>query len=280
MAAGLPIEPLEFLRELFGILRRGGAQRIVKGASVAGIAATVVIPALRTAGFFFNRALGAKELSPRERLRIGVTLGFPAGINPFLFSFLSGFAYNSSEDLVEGWLSTFGSLVFKDVPGVESDLEDALRRGSRQDFRGVMDALATFYTEELGISDAAAFMRGIGGAAKDFESLTGLQIPVGYVVNGIVWLDRALRGIFDPPPFVVTPEAEARTRRGFEEDVEKAGRGVRIDPQTQKELPGAIKRLTMKVLREQPGQVLFDIGKAVSRGVKDKLRDLVLRRLG
>lgn len=268
----LPIEPLEFFRELFGVLQRGGVQRIVKGATVAGIAATVVIPALRTAGFFFNRALGAKDLSPAERLKIGVTFGFPAGINPFLFSFLSGFAYPSSEDVVEGWLSTFGKLAFKDVPGVESDLEDALRRGARQDFRGVMDALATFYTEELGISDAAAFMRGIGGAAKDFESLTGLQLPIGYVVDGIVWLDRALRGIFDPAPVPRGP----RTGGGEILPLDPAFRNKLAD----KNLPGAIKRLTMKVLREQPGALLFDIGKAVSRGVKDKLRDLVLRRLG
>ena len=266
--AGLPIEPLEFFRELFGILRRGGVQRIVKGATVAGIAATVVIPALRTAGFFFNRALGAKALTPAERLKIGVTFGFPAGINPFLFSFLSGFAYPSSEDVVEGWLSTFGKLAFRDVPGVESDLEDALRRGAKQDFRGVLDAIATFYTEELGISDAAAFMRGIGGATKDVESLTGLQIPVGYVVDGIIWLDRALRGIFDPPPKPTRPS-------GPPLPLDPAFRNKLAD----KKLPGAIKRLTMKVLREQPGAVLFDIGKAVSQGVKDKLRKLVLRRL-
>ena len=287
MAAGLPIEPLEFLRELFGILRKGGVQRIVRSAGATSIAASVVVPVLRTAGFFFNRLLGAKELSPAERLKIGVTFGFPAGINPFLFSFLSGFAYESGEDVTSGWLSAFGELLFKDAPGVEGELEKAIKSGATKDFRGVMDALATFYAEELKISDAAAFFKGIGGAAADFESLTGIAIPIAHLASGVIWLDRAIRGRFDPPPFIdvpVTEEARARTERGFEEDVEKAGRAVRrpppvIPPKIEKELPGAIKRVTMRFLRE-PSATLFKIVETVSQGVKDKLRRLVLGRLG
>ncbi len=278
MASGFPIDPLEFLRILFRNLRRGGLQRILTTGAGTFIAAKLVIPWLRTAGFFYNRFLQAERLTPAQRLALGTTFGFPAGINPFLFTFLSGFAYQTSEQVVEGWLSSFGEIAFRDIPGVESDLEDALRAGTRRNYRAVLDAVANFYSEELGISDAAAIIRGIGAAAEDFEKLIGVAIPVNSIAGWIIWLDRAVRGIFDPlplPPPPPTPEVEQ-----FGQPL-PLDPGLRppFDPKTAKELPAAVKRLTMKIIspRRSLGAVLFEIGEAVTQGAKDKLRRLILR---
>ncbi len=239
---------------------------------IVGVAVRLTMPIFRTAGFFFNKALGAREKTPRERLLLGVTLGFPAGINPFIFSFLSGLAYESTEELTEGWLSAFGELLFKDAPGVEGDLEVGLKAAGRTDFRGVMDAIADAFAGETGLEDASAFFRGLGAAASDFQSLTGVALPLNWIGDGIIWLDRAVRGFFDPLPRPPT----APTFR--------PGEVVPLDPGLrrglEKKLPGAVKRLTMRIISEGPQAVLFRIGETVSQGVKDKLRNLVLGRLG
>jgi len=269
---GIPIGGIEFLGEFFRALRTGGVLRIVRAAGATSIAFRLVIPVLRTAGFFYNRLLRAQELTPAQRLALGTTFGFPAGINPFLFSFLSGFAFPDRRSLVQGWLSSLGQLVFKDVPGIESDLEDRLRQAGKTDFRAVLDTIATFYAEELGIDDAAAFFKGIGAAGADFESLIGIKLPITTIGNWIIWLDKALRGTFDPLPKPPT------FRPG---EVVPLDPGLRrgLEAKTRKQLPGAIKRLTMNIIRKGPQATLFKIGETVSQGVKDKLRDLVLRRL-
>lgn len=238
---------------LFGRVVRIGAVQI---------GARLVMPVFRTAGFFYNEFLGAKGLSPRERLRLGATLGFPANINPFIFAFLTGTAYESREELNEGWLSLFGEILFKDFPDVEGNLETGIKAGSIRDFRGVMDAIAESFVQETGLDDAAAFFRGLGAAASDFRAITGVAVPFNWIGSGIIWLDRAIRGIFDPLP-MPDPPGEMRPP-----DV--------LEPKTERELPGAIKRLTSEILREEPKPgALFKIGR-VTKKARAKLRRLIL----
>ncbi len=259
--------------QLFGGLF-GGVLRF----TAAQIGLKLAIPMIRTAGFFYNRFLGALGLSARERLLIGVTLGFPAGINPFLFAFMSGAAYENEQQLVDAWLSTFGEILFKDFPGVEGEIEKGAKALGRGDFRDLFDAWAEAFSEEAGLEDMAAFFRGLSLAASDFLDITGIALPLNWLGEATIWADRALRGFFDPFPRPSKPPApipfrdlplDPGLRRGF-------------DPKTQRKLPDAIRRLTMKILtpRDQRRAVLFDIGEKVSQGVKDKLRRLVLGRPG
>ena len=232
------------------------------GAVVINLAVRLFVPTVRTAGFFYNKALGAKDISARERLLIGSTLGFPAGINPFLFAFMSGAAYETRNDVAKGWLSLFGELLLS--PVVEGNLEAGIKSAARLDFRAVMDTVASAFAEDIGVSDLAAMFRGLGQASRDAKELFGIDIPIGPIAGGIVWLDRAIRGFFDPLPF---PEADKPGR--------KRPPGV-LDPKTERALPGAIKRLTMEIVREeaQPG-ALFKIGR-VTKKSRDALRRLIL----
>ena len=237
------------------------------GAVVIQLGVRLFVPTVRTAGFFFNRFLGAKDISARERLLIGSTLGFPAGINPFLFAFMSGAAYETRNDVAKGWLSLFGEILLS--PVVEGNLEAGIKEAAKLDFREVMNVVARAFAEDVGVSDLAAIFRGFGAASRDAKELLGIDVPLGPIAGGIVWLDRAIRGFFDPFPF---------PGLGPPGDPGPLDPGLRrgLDAKTERALPGAIKRLTMEFTREeaQPG-ALFKIGR-VTKKARDKLRRLIL----
>lgn len=172
------------------------------GAQISPIrfAVELAIPIMRTAGYFqnvlFERIYGRKP-TPAERLLLDVTSGWPAGANPFFVAFLSGFAYENTEELTEGWLSAFGQILLS--PVVETDLEQMLRGVVTGDFFGFMDALAEWTSEAVGLETASAFFRGIKEAAADWESLTGIPIPTNWLAEFMIWLNATMRGAFDEP---------------------------------------------------------------------------------
>lgn len=204
----------QFGIDFLGALIKRGAPRI--GSAVAvNVLMRLAIPVFRTAGLFQNRLLRGifgREPTPAERLLAGVTSGFPTYVNPFFTAFLSGAAYENNEELAEGWLSFFGELLLS--PVIETDATRAIKKAGEKDFFAVMDALAELASDELGLEDLAAVFRGIGKAASDFEALTGIALPLNYIGELIIWLDRALQGHFDP--FPLPPETDVRV--GAEEE--------------------------------------------------------------
>lgn len=184
-----------------------------------GLAVNLAVPVMRTAGFFQNRLLEAiygRPLTAKERFLAGSTSGWPVGANPFFIAFLSGFAYPTGQELAEGWLSAMGELILS--PAVESDLEDALRGATTRNFWGFMDAVAEMVSESIGLEDLAAFFRGLAAISRDAEALTGWNIPTDYLGRLIVWLDDALKGVFDEPWPLPWPGEEPPTEEGEPEE--------------------------------------------------------------
>ncbi len=153
------------------------------------IATRFAIVLLRTIGFI-DRSTGLIPgfpipSNPITRLIFGApTFLFPFG-TPFISSFLFGFAYKNREELVRGWLSFFGELALKDVPGVEGNLETALRRLALGDFGGFGAAAANALKEDVGLAAVVSFFEGIRQVELDFQA-AGLPTlhPAPWVFGG------------------------------------------------------------------------------------------------
>lgn len=201
----MAFNPFTFLR-LAGLLPGlGGLAGTAIGAVASRVGGTVIasklaITLLRTAGFILNRSPVTLGLpfpnTPAGRLLTGPPtflnpIGFP-GIN----SFLVGFAFEDREALADGWLSWFGDLILADVPLVDSSLEkaiDALARGDLVTFGG---EAADSLSQDIGLSDLAAFFRGLQTVEADFQAvgLPTLSLApwvFGGIIGAVVWLDEA-----------------------------------------------------------------------------------------
>lgn len=231
---------------LGGIIPFGGLGGSLLGAlgglaarfGATAIAAKLAVAWIRTGGLIMNTTGTLPGLpipsTPATRLLLGPFTFFPTTLaTPQLNSFIKGFAYRDTEEMARGWLSLFGELVLKDVPGVEGNTETALRRLGEADFVGFGEAAANAVAEDVGLSSVAAFFRGIAEVAKDAKAvgLPGLPAPAVFsgALGAIVWLDQAISGAGGflggllggtLPPF----EPELPTT---EEEVKRAVRRVR-----------------------------------------------------
>lgn len=189
-----------------GITAALGRLVIQKGTVV--VATSLALAWMRTAGYLANRFGQPFELffppgTPEATKRLFGGPGvFPVPFlpMPFLGSFLSGFAYKDAEDVADGWLSFFGSIIFAPVPGVETSIERAIKGAIRGDLVTFGEESAEALAEETGLRFLAAFFDGAAQIGRDFQAL-GLPVAhpapwiFGGVIGGITWLDKAFRDV-------------------------------------------------------------------------------------
>lgn len=263
------------------------------------IAGRMAIVWLRTAGFLQRRSgfLAGLPIPSTPATRAFLPNVFPIPIP--LGSFLQGFGYRDREELVRGWLSFFGELVFKDVPGVEGNAEVAIERLARGDFVGFGESMANAFSEDIGLSGVAAFFRGIAQIEEDareagIPALSAAPFIFGGAMAAVGFFDALIRntgrflgGLLGPPPG--KPPAKPVPLKDLDPGLQNFLRDLdrrAVDPgtglpttETQvKRIIGTIRRLRgrLNAIRTLAG---FIKGAEPSRKSLEKVRRLV-KRLG
>ncbi len=227
--------------------------------------------------------------NPITRLIFGApTFLTPFG-TPLASSFLFGFAFKDREELTRGWLSFFGELALKDVPGVEGNLETALRRLRLGDFGGFGAAAANALKEDIGLGSVVAFFEGIRQVELDFQAaglptlspapwiFGGFFAIVNYFDSLITRTGRGLGEVFEPERPKTKPDLPLDPGlQGFLDDLADPARTL---PTTPTKLRRAIATFRRAISRFRAARGILELFKSQQgrRTLSGKLQRLVGR---